>query len=200
MKIQKLIILLLLNVSTATAQEQSSGIRDYFFVEGSALTGVQSYDSKTYNGAYRSTYMTAGIGVGMGSKWYLKRNERHGAGLMINWLRGEIYTTFDNFEEVNLNLAPMHLGLTNAWSRDGQHTVELNVSGGYAPQILDFRFFHGIQFSPEVKFHGKRTVIGLSYVFTRSTHGQGYYQIINTNNSLRLTIGLSNAKERCGKG
>lgn len=173
--------------------EAQNPIRNYFFVQGSLLTGSKSsfYTSTIYdNSTDRSTIV--GFGFGFGNKWYFTNGKDYRSGFIANWLMGEAFSQLNAFGGLNFNLAAVQPGITNTWLVKDRSALEINLTGGYAPQLLEGDFFHGYQISSEIKLHSRRTLYGLAYVYGKSHRSYGYFQQSNFYHLLRLTIGLSN--------
>ncbi|BDS13789.1 hypothetical protein [Aureispira anguillae] len=137
-----------------------------FFLDGLIQAATIKYSDA--NSGYRHDLSGAGLGFRLGNKWYFGKMKTYRPGIGATW--GRVHLIFSrnatyNPGDFNIDfvLAPINLGLMNAFSFGGKIGLEANVNFGLAmvanPSVSDAAF--GYLINPNLKFRYRSFAVGI---------------------------------------
>lgn len=125
----------------------------------------------------------------LGNKWYFGKSEKYRLGIQATWLRFGIYSnSFPLLDDIEYGyLAPMGLGISNAFKLKDKQGMEVNLS--CAPIINDVEVLlpgnlnyassndFGVLGSMDIKYRFGKLAVGLDYTYLYGAYNSTYHTI-----------------------
>ncbi len=186
MKALSTIAFFVLTIFSGFSQEHNRA----FIVNGSLSGGAYSINGKVPVGML-------GVGAEIQSQWFKDIHPNAGPGLQVTWLGVEALKYDGELGYRGLAISPLQIGPAYQWHFENENSLSLSFNvgytlyadaWGYGPD--EFDAYNNLSLSPQLQLKLRRTIVGISYLFSTGNADRSADQI--ETHTARLHIGIRN--------